>query len=242
MADRPTLLLVCDAGERASLSAALSEPGGDGGQVTWGDGGDDTVPLFAQLRPDVVVVTASLDAGDARFLLEVLRADRRSFRAVLIGDGDGRPVRTALDATEFGVDRFVPRPVDDQALRLAVASSLPAPAARSRWEAMADRIGGQDVAPPPAARDPEPGLTFAAPPPLVIRPRRAATAPAHATPARGPATGAGRRTDARRRAGAGGVDDLGLAAGQHRAGAGLRRLGRRTTTGGGAGRRPGPGA
>ena len=96
-------------------------------EVLLSTGGDDTIDLFDARRPHVVVVTATLDAGDAAALVETLRGrvPRAEVAVVVIGDSDG-PIRTALDATEMQPDRFVARPLAPRALRFAVASALEA--------------------------------------------------------------------------------------------------------------------
>ena len=68
------------------------------------------------------VITATLEVGDARSLIEALREmvpRARGRRSSLIGDDDG-PIRTALDALELAPDRFVTRPLSAKALRFAV--------------------------------------------------------------------------------------------------------------------------
>jgi hypothetical protein len=124
-----TILVVCNPSEQADLRRHFAEPLSTGPvDVVLGDGGDDTFSTFERLAPPVVVVCASLDAGDTRALLEAMRSVRgTAFRAVLIGDERG-PVRNALDASDFGVDRFVARPIAAKALRFAVASSIDAAA------------------------------------------------------------------------------------------------------------------
>jgi hypothetical protein len=120
----PTVLLVCNSSEQGELRRHFDEalPGGQV-EIVFGDGGDDTLALFTRTHPAVVVACATLDRGDTRALLEAMRTAIPGFRSVLIGDERG-PVRNALDAADFGVDRFVPRPVVPKALRFAVSSSL----------------------------------------------------------------------------------------------------------------------
>jgi hypothetical protein len=116
-----TILVVCNREDAPELVSAL-----DGtGTVASGDGGDDTFRSFVERRPEVVVVTAALDAGDARALIGALRAEAPpgSFHVVLIGDARG-PIRNALDAADFAADRFVARPVAAKALRFAVTAGI----------------------------------------------------------------------------------------------------------------------
>jgi hypothetical protein len=58
-------------------------------------------------------------------MLDTLRANtpRGQLGVVLIGDANG-PVRTALDALDFAVDRFVARPISAKSLRFAVGQCL----------------------------------------------------------------------------------------------------------------------
>lgn len=91
-------------------------------EVHIGDGGDETLQEFRHCAADVVVLTASLDAGDSLALASALRAESQGGIAlVLIGDERG-PVRTALDAIDFGADRFLRRPLSANALAFAVRS------------------------------------------------------------------------------------------------------------------------
>ncbi len=217
------VLIVANPGDSPELMAALAEPLPVGPvDVSTGDGGDDTLRAFAERRPEVVVVSASLEAGDARALIAAMR-ESGPVHVILVGDARG-PIRNALDATDFGVDRFVGRPLSAKALRFAVGSGVgavrtgfgtgpgegsrprrtamiaprviapespagsgpvngaavttemaavgvgvdpPAPGAlRARWEALADALELDD----------EPDASIP-PPPLTIRPRRAATNP-----------------------------------------------------------------
>ncbi|HEX3478739.1 MAG TPA: DUF4388 domain-containing protein [Kofleriaceae bacterium] len=141
--------MVADRERVGELVAALSElPSVD---VVVSSGGDDTVELFAARHPAVVVVTASLDHGDARSLIATLRAQppgarggaqgseparppaldggmrapppRSEVAIVVVGD-DAGPIRTALDALELAPDRFVSRPLSPRALRFAVTGGI----------------------------------------------------------------------------------------------------------------------
>ncbi|HEY0193324.1 MAG TPA: DUF4388 domain-containing protein [Kofleriaceae bacterium] len=88
-------------------------------------GGDDTIDLFAERKPPVVVMTASLQVGDARSLVHALRAmvPRAEVSIVVVGDEDG-PIRTALDALDLAPDRFVTRPLAARALQFAVTGGM----------------------------------------------------------------------------------------------------------------------
>jgi hypothetical protein len=122
------VLLVCNQGEADEVAAALGDQLSTGPvELAVGDGGDDTLSTFADGRPEVVVVAASLDEGDARALVAAMResAPAGSFAVVLIGDARG-PIRNALDAADFHVDRFVARPIAAKALRYAVAAGITA--------------------------------------------------------------------------------------------------------------------
>jgi hypothetical protein len=122
----PKILVVADPGEQHELVALLR---GSGEPLTEaviasGDGDDSTLHQFHELRPQVVVITASLTDGDTRALVGAMRdASPRGLFVVLLGDERG-PVRNALDALDFGCDRFVARPIAVKALRFAVLSGL----------------------------------------------------------------------------------------------------------------------
>jgi hypothetical protein len=118
------VLIVANPGESPELASALAEPLPVGPvDVTTGDGGDETLRAFAERRPEVVVVAASLEAGDARALIAAMREAVQQIHVILVGDLRG-PIRNALDATDFGVDRFVGRPLSPKALRFAVGSGV----------------------------------------------------------------------------------------------------------------------
>ena len=122
----PKILVVADPAEQRELVSLLRGAGPPFTEavIASGDGDDGTLTTFEELRPAVVVVAATLAAGDARALVGAMRdAAPAGVFVVLLGDADG-PVRNALDAIDFGCDRFVARPVAVKALRFAVASGL----------------------------------------------------------------------------------------------------------------------
>ena len=127
----PCILVVADLDRIGELAGILSEPLPSPVvsrvDVATSTGGDDTIDLVDARKPHVVVVTASLEAGDATALVETLRGmlPRAEVAIVLVGDDRG-PIKTVLDAGELAPDRFVSRPVSPRALRFAVASALEA--------------------------------------------------------------------------------------------------------------------
>ncbi|MFT3691533.1 MAG: hypothetical protein QM831_00215 [Kofleriaceae bacterium] len=181
-----TVLVVADPTRVGEITSALA-----GLETLVSSGGDDTIDLFHDRQPPVVVITASLDEGDATSLMDALRSmvARMNVAFVVIGDDTG-PIRTALDAMEMAPDRFVTRPFDPKALRFAVTSSLEAvalrttqpsapvlvdddptaarSALRARWEALADSISSDDADfPEELTGEPAP-----LPPPIQIAPAR----------------------------------------------------------------------
>ncbi len=197
----PRVLLVADPERIAELAAALAEPFSPPIEVLHSTGGDDTIELFEQQGPSVVVLTAALEAGDAKALIDALRgmAARAHVAFVLVGDDTG-PIRTALDAMELGPERFITRPLAPKALRYAVGGLLEAvglvrgnpsdgvpgvadtndtkAAMRARWEAIADSMvewnadDSEDVADDDIEElEPEPEPE-SLPPPIIIKPRR----------------------------------------------------------------------
>lgn len=123
---QPCVLVVADPGRLSEIVEILAEPLPQGRlEVLVSTGGDDTIDLFEAKHPHVVVVTATLEVGDPRSLIEALRemAPRTEIGVVLIGDDSG-PIRTALDAIDLAPDRFVTRPLAAKALRFAVSSSV----------------------------------------------------------------------------------------------------------------------
>src|SRR5207245_1941141 len=124
---------------------------------------DDTIDLFAARSPEVVVVTATLELGDAKSLIETIRrmAPRAEIAVVVVGDDDG-PIRTALDAFELAPDRFLARPLAANALRFAVAGCLEAVALVRRANATTS-VPAAMPSVEAAPRDPE---TIAPPAPI----------------------------------------------------------------------------
>jgi len=129
----------------------LEEPLAQGpADVAVSSGGDDTIDLFEARHPHVVILTATLEVGDARSLIETLRemAPRAETGIIVVGDDTG-PIRTALDAIELAPDRFVGRPLAPKALRFAVSACIDASTlARSSPRTRTDQgIGVVDRAP-----------------------------------------------------------------------------------------------
>ena len=124
----PCVLIVADPDRLDELALALAEPLPQGSiTVLRSSGGDDTIDLFETRRPEVCIVTATLDAGDSKALVEALRGmvRRAEVGIVLVGDAAG-PIRTVLDAIDIAPDRFVSSPIIAKALRFAVGGALEA--------------------------------------------------------------------------------------------------------------------
>ncbi|MBA3463413.1 MAG: DUF4388 domain-containing protein [Deltaproteobacteria bacterium] len=124
----PCVLIVADPHRVDELAGILEEPLPQGiVNVLRSTGGDDTIDLFQEKRPHVVVLTATLEGGDAGSLIVTMRGmvGRAEVAIVLIGDTEG-PIRTALDAIDIAPDRFVTGPVVAKALRFAVGGALEA--------------------------------------------------------------------------------------------------------------------
>jgi DNA-binding NarL/FixJ family response regulator len=201
----PSVLIVADPQRVGELVTALAEPLPQGAvAVLVSSGGDDTIDLFEAKRPYVVVVTATLDAGDSKSLVEALRdmMPRAEMSIVLVGDLDG-PIKTAFDAEDIAPETFVPMPLVARTLRDAVSAGLEAvalvrggktevpadaerpptdarrsrDAQRARWEALADSFSA-DLGEDDGAAEEAPAL----PPPLVIQPRRAEMLPGGLAP------------------------------------------------------------
>ena len=175
------VLIVADPGRVAPIERELGEPLASGPlELAVGSGGDETIDLFRACKPEVAVVTATLDHGDPHSLIGALRSlvAARELVVVVVGDAE-RGTGSEADVAELVPDYFVTWPLVGQALRHAVergleqvqrargADSTPPPdraAMRARWEALADSIESEDEA---DEEEPEP-----LPPPVVIQPKR----------------------------------------------------------------------
>ena len=125
-ATTPCVLVVADPGRIRELTDALVDPLPIGGiEVVTSTGGDDTIELFQQKKPEVIVLAASLEHGDSKSLIEVFRdlVPANEIGIVLVGDEEG-PLRTALDAIDLHPDRFLTRPLAAKALRFAIESCI----------------------------------------------------------------------------------------------------------------------
>jgi DNA-binding NarL/FixJ family response regulator len=176
IAENVRLLVVATrnlAGEIRELVAAEGLP-----EPLLGDGGDETYTLYRQKAPHVVILAAELERGDSRALAAAIKDGEhgRFVKVILVGDETG-PIRNALDAADFEVDRFLGRPLSRKALAFAVSSCASA-------ALEAERRGGAAPRPPPI---PAPSST---PPPIPMAALRASSsrsrppAPARAIAAR----------------------------------------------------------
>lgn len=116
------ILVVSNPGDRDEIFAALASA--DLPEASWGDGGDDTYAVYEDKRPTVAVICANLDAGDARSLAAAMRSGPNGgVHIILIGEVDG-PIRNALDAADFAVNRFLARPLSSKALQFCIREAL----------------------------------------------------------------------------------------------------------------------
>ena len=113
------VLVVANRTDRDEICGLLAQAGYT--EVIASAGGDETLAMFQDQEPDVAVICANLDAGDARSLATALRNGPHGLivKIVLVGEERG-PIRNALDAADFEVDRFVGRPLSAKALTFAV--------------------------------------------------------------------------------------------------------------------------
>ena len=71
----PCVLVVADPARVRELADPFAEPLERGPiEVATSAGGDDTIDVFTEKVPHVVVVTASLELGDSKSLIEALRS------------------------------------------------------------------------------------------------------------------------------------------------------------------------
>lgn len=134
----PSIFVIANPGDRGEILAPLMEAGF--ADILVGDGSDETLSFCERFQPDVVVLCAALDHGDARALIAALRDGPHGhvIRIVLIGETHG-PIRNALDVAELAVDRFLGRPLSPKALVFSVRTCVEA--------ALAARMGQEEVAP-----------------------------------------------------------------------------------------------
>ncbi|ACY18031.1 DUF4388 domain-containing protein [Haliangium ochraceum] len=100
-------------------------------EIFTGDGGDDTLDVFARVRPTVVIVGPDLDNGDARSFISAMRdldllsgnGPERGPRIVMIGETEG-PLRTPLDVAELRIDHFLSSPASPKALAFVVRQAV----------------------------------------------------------------------------------------------------------------------
>src|SRR5690606_5873708 len=145
-----SVLVVADPPRIDALVAALAAPLPQAAvEVLASSGGDDTIELFEARRPHVVVVTATLELGDTRSLVETLRdlVPRARVPSGVAGDEAG-PYRTALDAAELAPEGFVTSPVAENALRFAIGRGIEAvELARGDASSVAEPTGAVIAAP-----------------------------------------------------------------------------------------------
>jgi len=119
----PRVVVVADPDDARDITELLDSVGQP---VAWsGSGDDETLARLGADPVDVVVLSAGIAKGDARSFARAARTDAEwDVSVVLVGETDG-PVRNALDAADFEVDRFVGRPLSAKALRFAIKTSRP---------------------------------------------------------------------------------------------------------------------
>ena len=165
VASSPRILVVADSGDGDVIRSRLGEREITDVQVS--PGNDDTLEAYLASPPDIVVLRATLSAGDALSFVGALRDGVDIVPGiVLVGDKDG-PVQTALDAMEFKADRFLRWPPDASALAFAVNSCLelnkdfekpPSTVGGvARVAELSMGVGNADVADVDTARDDEEG-------------------------------------------------------------------------------------
>ncbi|HUH02585.1 MAG TPA: DUF4388 domain-containing protein, partial [Kofleriaceae bacterium] len=120
------ILVVSNLAERTEIERALVEGGFS--ELLWGEGGDETYALYDAAAPAVAIMCANLESGDARALAAAMKAGRHGgVHIILVGESAG-PIRNALDAGDFQIDRFVARPLSAKALLYSVRAGLEHPA------------------------------------------------------------------------------------------------------------------
>lgn len=131
------ILVVSNPAERAEIQRALLE--GGFGEPLWGEGGDDTYGLYDTAAPAVAIMCANLESGDARSLAAAMKqGPHAGVHIILIGEALG-PIRNALDAGDFQIDRFLGRPLSPKALLFSVRSALEQQAPETNAPSVVDR-------------------------------------------------------------------------------------------------------
>jgi hypothetical protein len=165
----PCVLIVADSSSVPPLERELADPLARGSvELAVGSGGDDTLDLFRACKPEVVVVAATLEHGDASALIATLRELARPAELAVVLVGEPEATLRDADSGNGTPDERVAWPFDEHAVRRAVercldrtqsatgqlsttASAPQAPdraALRARWAALADTIGDDDEVDP----------------------------------------------------------------------------------------------
>lgn len=130
-----SIFVICNPEDQDEILEPLLAAGCQ--RIATGDGGDESLATFEEHGPDVVVLCANLDQGDARSLISAMRDGPHGevVQIILVGEVHG-PIRNALDAVDLAVDRFLGQPLSAKALVFCVRTcARAAAAARARLAA-----------------------------------------------------------------------------------------------------------
>jgi hypothetical protein len=145
------LLVVANATDAPDVLAALSKAGLP--EPALGSGGDETLDLFEESEPDVVLLAAGLQEGDLPSLAGAMRSGSHGRPAPIVLIGSQDELRTAADVKMIAHDHFIARPIDFKALadavmessRAATGARLEAAMAMAIEDFVADAMGSLSV-------------------------------------------------------------------------------------------------
>lgn len=154
----PKILVIADSADAEEISTLLREA--DFRDVAIGDGGDETLDLFEQGKPDVVLLASRLRVGDARALAEAIGSGGYGRPAPVLVVDSSDPRAKHEDSGELPSSNSLTRPLSKEALAMAVRQSTKAAAGERIGAAMdlaienyvADALGALSVSGPPAVK------------------------------------------------------------------------------------------
>ena len=136
MADRPTILVVEDEYETATMLTTMFA--GEGYAIHWASWGADALHLTEEIQPDLILLDIRLPDIDGYEVCRRMRAQRRTENVPVIFLTERRERIDRLSGLELGAVDYITKPFDIQELRLRVRNALK----RAHYETLVDPITG----------------------------------------------------------------------------------------------------